>query len=326
VPSADPAAAVFERLVEARVHHPEEFPAAFARRARRRHLAPDGVLFLVAADHPARGALAAGGDEMAMADRRELLRRLLTALDNPRVDGVLASADILEDLVLLGALENRVAVGTMNRGGLAGATWELDDRVTAYDPEHLTRFGLDGGKMLLRLDDGDPRTASTLESCGRAVTELSDRGLMALVEPLPYSKDGEGRAVLDRRPERMVRAAAVASGLGASSAHTWLKVPAGEGVSAVLSASTCPALILGGPISTDRRATFASWAEALRHPHCRGLVVGRALLYPPGGDVAGGVAEAAELVSARARQLAETGAADAADAPSTAAAPDQPLR
>jgi hypothetical protein len=327
VGSADPTDAVFERLVDVRVHHPEEIPAALARRARREHLAPDGVLFLIAADHPARGALAAGGDEMAMADRRELLRRLIRALDNPRVDGVLASADILEDLVLLGALENRVAVGTMNRGGLAGATWELDDRMTAYDPEHLARFGLDGGKMLLRLDDGDAGTASTLESCGRTVTELSDRGLMAMVEPLPYSKDAEGRAVLDRRPGRMVRAAAVASGLGASSAHTWLKIPAGEGVAAVLSASTCPALVLGGAVSTDRRATFSGWAEALAHPHCRGLVIGRALLYPPDGDVAGGVAEAAELVSARARRLAEASAAAAAgDAGFVTSGSGKPLR
>jgi hypothetical protein len=32
---------------------------------------------------------------------------------------------------------------------------------------------------------------------------------------------------------------------------------------------------------------------ALRHPAVRGLVVGRALLYPPGGDVAAAVDAAA---------------------------------
>ena len=52
-------------------------------------------------------------------------------------DPRLASAEILDDLVLLGALEDKVAVGTMNRGGLAGARWELDDRFTAYDTDHL---------------------------------------------------------------------------------------------------------------------------------------------------------------------------------------------
>ena len=117
-------------------------------RRRRAALAPDGVLFIVAADHPARGALAVGVDSMAMADRRRLLDRLALTLDHPRVDGVLASADILEDLVLLGLLDDRVAVGTMNRGGIMGARWEIDDRMTAYDAEHLEESHLDGGKVL----------------------------------------------------------------------------------------------------------------------------------------------------------------------------------
>ena len=66
------------------------------------------MLFIVAADHTARGdGRRPGHDPHAMADRRSMLDRLLTALDNPRVDGVLASADIMEDLVLLGALDGR---------------------------------------------------------------------------------------------------------------------------------------------------------------------------------------------------------------------------
>ncbi len=114
------------------------------------------MLFIVAADHTARGMVGVGADPRAMGDRRVLLERLLTALDHPRVDGVLASADIIEDLVLLDALDDRVAVGTMNRGGLAGAAWELDDRFTAYDTDHLVAANLDAGKMLLRIDGSDP--------------------------------------------------------------------------------------------------------------------------------------------------------------------------
>ena len=33
-----------------------------------------------------------------MADRRSMLDRLLTALEHPRVDGVLGSAEIIDDL------------------------------------------------------------------------------------------------------------------------------------------------------------------------------------------------------------------------------------
>ena len=57
------------------------------------------MMFIVAADHTARGMVGLGDDPLAMADRRAMLDGLLTALEHPRVDGVLASADIMEDLV-----------------------------------------------------------------------------------------------------------------------------------------------------------------------------------------------------------------------------------
>ena len=68
-----------------------------------------------------------------MADRADLLMRLCVALARPGVTGVLGTADILEDLLLLGALHDRSVFGSMNRGGLAGAAFELDDRFTGYD-------------------------------------------------------------------------------------------------------------------------------------------------------------------------------------------------
>ena len=157
------------------------------------------MMFIVAADHTARAMVGLGDDPLAMADRRSMLDRLLTAFEHPRVDGVLASADIMDDLVLLGALDDRVAVGTMNRGGLAGATWELDDRFTAYDTAHLVAANLDAGKMLLRIDSDDAGTVPTLARLRRArCSELNDRRMMAMVEPIPYTKDAERRGGLGR--------------------------------------------------------------------------------------------------------------------------------
>ena len=60
--------------------------------------------------------------------------------------------------------------------------------------------------------------------------------------------------------------------------------------------TTQPLLILGGAPGPDPEATFAAWERALSEPTVRGLVVGRALLYPPDGDVEGAVARAADLV------------------------------
>ncbi|WP_019930081.1 hypothetical protein [Nocardia sp. BMG111209] len=288
----------WRELLRVRVEEPAAVRRAYAdRRRRSRLLSARGTLFLLAADHPARGALGVGADRTAMADRRTLLERLLIALDNPAVDGVLGSPDVVEELLLLGALDDRIVIGSMNRGGLAGADWEIDDRFTGYDAESLVRFRLDGGKMLLRLVDSDARTIPTLHACARAVSELAAHGLMAMVEPLPYSRDHAGSLVMHKDSAALQRAVTVASGLGVTSAHTWLKIPAPEDIS-VLDATTLPVLLLGGAPSGDPAVDLAAWGGALGHDVVRGLVVGRSLLYPPDGDVAGAVAAAARLLGA----------------------------
>src|SRR5690349_21517370 len=128
---------------------------------------------IVAADHPARGALAVGDRRGAMANRADLLERLCVALSRPGVDGVLATADILEDLLLLGVLENKVVMGSMNRGGLAGASFELDDRFTGHRAEDIARLRFDAGKLLLRIDYDDPGSLTTLESTAPAGSRCS---------------------------------------------------------------------------------------------------------------------------------------------------------
>jgi DhnA family fructose-bisphosphate aldolase class Ia len=283
------------RLTEVRAREPQAIARAWDERRLRPLLPEDGRLLLVAADHPARGALGVGGDPMAMASRSDLLGRLVTALARPGVDGVLGTPDILEDLLLLGALEDKVVIGSMNRGGLQGSSWELDDRFTAYTPEAVQRLGLDGGKMLTRIALDDPGTVATLAACAEAVTGLAERGLMAMVEPFwSVVEDGRVRNLLDA--DSMVRAVHVASGLGATSAHTWMKLPVVEGLDRVMDATTLPTLLLGGDPEGAPAETYASWGRALDLPSVRGLVVGRALLYPREGEVAAAVDVAADLV------------------------------
>ena len=294
----------YRALTDVRVHEPGTVADALAARRRREQLTRAGMLFVVAADHTARGMVGLDDELRAMADRRSMLERILTALAHPRVDGVLASADIIEDLVLLGALDDRVAVGTMNRGGLAGASWELDDRFTAYDADHLVAANLDAGKMLLRLDLTDERTLPTLDACSDAVQALHDHELMAMVEPIPARRDPSGALIWDADPERLLQAVGVCAALGGSSARTWLKIQATADIAAIAAMTTQPLLLLGGAPGPDPAATLASWERALAQPTVRGLVVGRALLYPPDGDVAGAVDRAAALVSAAAAEAA----------------------
>ncbi|WP_431958106.1 Cgl0159 family (beta/alpha)8-fold protein [Nocardia lijiangensis] len=285
-------------LLRMRARDPAAVERAYAKRIRRAGVLADReTLFLVAADHPARGALGVGSDRTAMADRRTLLERLLIALANPAVDGVLGSPDVVEELLLLDALDDKVVIGSMNRGGLAGAEWEIDDRFTGYDADALVRCRLDGGKMLLRLVDSDPGTVPTLHACAQAVSELAAHGLMAMVEPLPYHRDDSGALVMSRDAPSLARAITVASGLGVTSAYTWLKIPAPEDRS-VLDATTLPVVVLGGASSGDPAADLAAWGDALHHDVVRGLVVGRTLLYPPDGDVAAAVDAAARMLKA----------------------------
>jgi hypothetical protein len=283
-------------LTETRARHPEAVAEAAARRVRRPSLlGPSGRLMIVAADHPARGALAAGDRPLAMADRTELLRRLCVALDRPGVDGVLGTPDVIEDLLLLGVLDGKVVIGSMNRGGLAGSAFEIDDRFTAYDPATIAAQGLDGGKMLLRVEDDDPATVRTLEGCANAVTGLARQGLMAMIEPFVSRRDG-GRVRNVLTADAMTRAVAIASGLGATSAYTWLKVPVVDEMERVMAASTLPVLLLGGEVSTDQDTALASWRKAFALPGVMGLVAGRTMLYPPGDDVAAAVDAAVEVM------------------------------
>jgi hypothetical protein len=287
----------WRHLLERRVSDPHAIAQAYADRRRpKRFLSDRGTVFLVAADHPARGSLASGGDAMAMADRRSLLGRMVEALQNPAVDGILGTPDIVEELLLLGALEDKVVIGSMNRGGLDGATWTMDDRFTGYDAASIASCGLEGGKMLLRIDDQDSGTASTIEACAEAVSELAARGLVAMVEPLPYERDADGKLFLRKDAPALARAVTIASGLGTTSAYTWLKMPSCDDYETVFGATTLPCVVLGGVPSADPAHDLASWGKTLTHPAVRGLVVGRALLYPPDGDVESAVDNAARVL------------------------------
>jgi hypothetical protein len=286
-------------VIRIRAREPERIAAAAARR--RRPPEPPGragQLVLVAADHPARGSLRAGKSELAMANRADLLERLCVALGRPGVDGVLGTADVLEDLLLLGALDDKIVIGSMNRGGLAGTVFEIDDRFTGYDATSVEAMSFEGGKMLLRIDPQDPATATTLHSCADAVSDLAGRRLLAMVEPF-ISGRVDGKVRNDLSAEAMMRAIAIASGLGTTSAYSWLKVPVVDEMERVMASSTLPALLLGGEVSDDPDAAFSGWRDALRLPNVLGLVAGRTLLYPADGDVAGAVDTAVSLLPDR---------------------------
>ncbi len=288
-----------EKVRELRLHDPEAITEAARRRQRRPLVRDDGKVFIVAADHPGRGALGVGSVPMAMADRDDLLERLCVALERPAVDGVLATPDILEDLLLLGVLDGRVAIGSMNRGGIVDTSFELDDRFTAYDVKTIVDMGLDGGKMLCRIAPDDPASVATLEACGRAITGLAGERLMAMVEPFWARRLSSQRVENDLSSDMVIRSVSVSAALGATSAYTWLKLPVVADMRRVVAATTLPVLVLGGDPGAREGDTREALANALGLPGVRGLAAGRALLYPDDGDVAGGIDEMARALGRR---------------------------
>jgi len=284
-------------IVEARLNDPGAIARAAAERVLPTSLFNDRCkLMIIAADHPARNALRAGKRPLAMGDRVDLLGRLCAALARPGVNGVLGTPDIIEDLLLLGALHGKVVFGSMNRGGLSGSVFEMDDRFTAYDAATIAATGLAGGKMLLRIDLDDPATVTTIQACADAVNGLAQRGRIAMIEPF-ISHRADGRVRNELTAEAMIRASVIAAGLGATSAYTWLKVPVVDEMERVMAATTLPALILGGEAGEDVDAAYESWRRALRLPTVIGLVIGRRLLYPPDDDVAAAVDTAVGLLA-----------------------------
>lgn len=289
----------FAELREVRASAPETIAARLAAREKRQQLTNNGKLFIVAADHTARGALGVGSNPTAMADRYELLDRLALALSRPGVDGVLGTPDIIDDLALLGVLDNKVVVASMNRGGIRGSSFEFDDRFGAYSVDSIVRDRLDFAKTLLRINLSDPATAATLHANAQAVTEAARAQLPIMLEPfLSEWRNGVATNLLDA--DSVIASVAIASGLGDTSAYTWMKLPVVAEMERVMAATTLPTLLLGGDPSGGPEENYRVWENALALPGVRGLVVGRTMLYPPDGDVVAAVDTAAALVAASA--------------------------
>ena len=66
-----------------------------------------------------------------------------------------------------------------------------------------------------------------------------------------------------------------------------------------ITAPPMPTVLLGGDPEGTQDEVFATWQAALALPGVQGLTVGRTLLYPQDGDVAGAVASAASLLNTK---------------------------
>jgi DhnA family fructose-bisphosphate aldolase class Ia len=241
---------------------------------------------VLAADHRARGMI-------TIERYPDYLAALRAAL--PACDGVLASAQPLADLVAGGVQSGQRTYLSINRTGLAGAAFELDDRLVA-SVESAAACGYSGVKLLTRIDLSNPHTAAGLELLGRVLEDSRRHGLEALIEPLSW-RDG----AVDRSVDGIVYAAVVAHDLGAP----LLKVPvpaapAGpariDSVCRVVESVGVPVLFLGGPRTATRADVLNELADAMRGG-AAGVAIGRTIITDPQPGVMAGLV--ADLVRGR---------------------------
>jgi DhnA family fructose-bisphosphate aldolase class Ia len=285
---------LYQAVTDIRVRQPAFADGEADRRSRRRVLVPDGKLVILAADHPGRASLKIQDDPVAMADRHEFLARILRVLSHPGIDGFMSTPDVVEDLLVLAGLirerggqsplDDRLLIGCMNRGGLPGSVWDMDDRFTAFTTRRMLVLGMDGGKFMVRIDPTDRGSLTTIEGCVRAISELAESSLLSFVEPLPVVHDNGVYRVV-RTARTLTEAVSVASAWGASSLYTWIKVPTCPEFAKVAGATTLPLVLLGGEAVGSPRPVLEDLARGVAAgANVRGAMIGRNVLYPGADD------------------------------------------
>jgi DhnA family fructose-bisphosphate aldolase class Ia len=237
---------------------------------------------LLAADHRARGVVTIEN----YGDYRQALVQAL-----PSCDGILATAQPLADLAAGGHLTPRHRTYlSLNRTGLAGSAFELDDRLVA-SVERADTDGWTGVKHMTRIDLTDPQTSPALELLGRVIEEARSAALEVLVEPLMWR---EGRVARD--VDSIVFAAVVAHDMGAPV----IKVPVPavapgaerqQAVARVVASVGVPVLFLGGPLGSAGRPPVLTEVRDVMAGGGSGMAIGRAVyLDPDPAEMAGLVA------------------------------------
>ena len=232
---------------------------------------------ILAADHRARGV-------MTIEPYARYIDSLSAAL--PFCDGILASAQPLRDLSMSGAVAapQRTYL-SINRTGLAGSVFELDDRLVA-SVQSAADEGWTGIKHMTRIDLADPVTAAALELLGRVLEEARDAGLEALVEVLAWR---DGTALRDT--DSIVHAAVVAHDLGAPVLKVSVPDVAegaarSDAVARVVASVGVPVLFLGGPRGGRDLETVLTEVRDVMTGGGAGMALGRVIFEDPDPAVA----------------------------------------
>ncbi len=237
---------------------------------------PAGALnppaLILAADHRGRGV-------MTIEDYSLYVAALRAAL--PHCDGILATVKPLADLAAAGDIgSHQRTYLSLNRTGLAGSAFELDDRLVA-SVGRAASDGWSGVKLMTRVDYTDPAGAAALSLLGQVIEESRAAGLEALIEPVVW-RDGRMSCATDD----IVLAAVIAHDMGAPLLKVPVPdVPAGEAriaaVARVVASVGVPVLFLGGPHREEAGDRLLDEVGDVMNGGAAGLAIGRTVYQDP---------------------------------------------
>ena len=250
---------------------------------------PNEKLVFAAADHNARMINEYKGNPIGLSNRREYITRLFRELQSDEVDGLEGTADVIEDIILLNRLQKaaggkdvlkkKMLIGTVNRGGLKGSCWEMDDLPACYTVERLQKLHMDGVKFMIRINPDDEKSRFQLRYLADAVNECEKAGLPIFIETL-YFNTVDGKLVMRTDSESLCKAVGVVSGLGCRGVGKWQEVPLNHEYAVPVSATTGPVLVVPDEIETDPMAILDEYTCHIgEHDNIRGTLLCRNIMY-----------------------------------------------
>lgn len=258
----------WSRIVTLRAERPDALADRLStRRQPEQTAARDGQLVLIDGNHridPRSGAYV---------DRRELLDRIVEALTVPEVDGVVASADVLEELTLLNVLDHRLAIcaasGTSGYGGgVSGPT--------------IVASKFDGASLSQTWSaNGTPE-----HSLGAVSSDISDLAALGLPTMLNLElANAPGSSVFSTSWSDWIEPFHATVSSLSTGAGLWLTLPAIQGLPYLADASGFPLLVRDTDVPISPSAWTAFFGVELPNT-IRGIITGCSALFPLDGTVA----------------------------------------
>ena len=278
---------IFQELNRIKAFHPEVIEQEACCRKKTGY--PHECLVFAAADHNARMINEYKGNPIGLSNRREYLTRLVRMLQSDRIDGIEATPDVIEDLIILNKLcrergrkaflDGKMLVGTVNRGGLKNTVWEMDDMPACYTVERLAKLNMDGVKFMIRLNPMDERCKNTVRYCADAVNEAEKAGLPIFIEAL-YVETTESGFAMKTDSESPCKVVGVVGALGCRGVGKWIEVPLNNEYHVPTSATTCPVLVVPDEVKSEPIDVVKEYTKEIGlNDNIRGILLGRNIMY-----------------------------------------------